>query len=215
MKKKALTNVLVKRKMNEELSMSSFLQKKKKIKLNKQNEQQVEQRNMVHDPVSRLEAILPRLEKLLSDSETPLARAERENNEYMRRYKDYPNDFDSFLHSSDPIEFNNDEGKVYCKMCHFYAISHTISKKGDRFYVNHNSPCSYPLTGRGFHKYGKGSARKAFFEAHHDSKSMQYSEYRWACGFLYDKELYSPKSFLKDHNFHRHIESSFHMKALE
>ena len=137
-------------------------------------------------PLARLQVMLPRLEKLLLHNESPSDRTTRVNREFLIRYPDYLNDFKAFVHQNDPVLFNEEERMVYCKMCHFYVISHTISKKDDTFYVNHNRPCSYPLTGRGFHMYGTGSTRAAFLEAHRTNEQLLKSEYRWACGFEYD-----------------------------
>ena len=76
-------------------------------------------------------------------------------------------DFGAFTHTHDPVMYNAEENLVYCKFCHFYVISHAISKKKDKFYVNRSQLCSFPLTGRWYHMYDKGTARKQFFEAQH------------------------------------------------
>ena len=133
---------------------------------------------MEDSPLARLNTILPRLETLLLERETPSERADRATKEFLLRKLTYSNDFSAFTHTNDPLIYNSEEGVVYCKICHFYVISHTISMKGDRFYVNHSSPCSFPLTGRGFHLYDRGLTRSAFFEAHRENKNLQKSEYR-------------------------------------
>jgi len=128
-----------------------------------------------NDPLSRLTALLPALERLVRSNETPIERMERETKAALQRMHDYVDSFTSFTHPDDPIFHDSTENRVYCKQCHFYLISHTVSKKGGRFYVNDHQPCSFPLTGRGYHKYEKGAGRKEFIDAHR-CKSGSYSK---------------------------------------
>ena len=126
------------------------------------------------DPISRLQAILPLLEKMAKANETPEDRAARVLRETVQRMRSYPHtrSFETFCHIDDPVLFNVHEERVYCKQCHHYVISHSISKKGDKFYVNDSQPCSFPLTGRGYEKYDQGMKRSEFFAAHRSDSGM-------------------------------------------
>ena len=165
-------------------SLQPIFKARKKTKFSKPDKHQPQ---YMDGPISRLQAMLPKLEKMLLQNESPSDRTERVNGEFLLKYWEYLNDFKAFTHPNDPVLYSGDDGMVSCKICYFYVISHTISKQGDRFYVNHTSPCSYPLTGRGFQIYGTGSKRKEFFQAHRTNEQLSTSEYRWACGFDYDQ----------------------------
>ena len=127
-----------------------------------------------NDPLSRLSALLPALERLVKNNETPIERMQRETLEAIERMSNYVDSFSSFSHPGDPIFYDPGEHRIYCKQCHFYLISHSVSKKGDKFYVHDKQPCSFPITGRGYHKYEKGTGRKAFIDAHR-SQTGTYS----------------------------------------
>ena len=147
------------------------------------------------DPISRLQAILPQLEKMVKANETPQDRAERTLGETSQRMSNYPHSkgFNVFRHPDDPVLYNAHEKRVYCKQCHHYVISHSISKKGNKFYVNDSQPCSFPLTGRGYDKYGQGMGRTEFFSAHrNENVKLQTSQWHWACGIEYTNNTYTP-----------------------
>ena len=82
--------------------------------------------------------------------------------------------------------------------------------------MNHGQPCSFPLTGRGYHKYGKGTGRKELLESewgvHEIAKN---SKWRWACGIFFDNTTFTPRSFLKHHSFATmHLESLTHTRSM-
>ena len=168
-----------------------------------------------NDPIERLSAILPSLEKLVRSNESPNERMLRETQESLVRMRNYTDSFSSFTHPDDPIFFNQDEKRIFCKHCHFYVMSHTVSKKGNRFYLNEKQPCSFPITGRGYHKYDKGIGRKEFIEAHR-SKSGIYanSDWLWACGIDFLETDYTPLSFLRHARFfNNHLNTQVHQRA--
>ena len=74
---------------------------------------------MEEGPLARLNSMLPRLERLLLERETPSERAYRSTKEFLSRKLTYLNDFNSFTHTNDPVIYNSEEGMVYCKICHF------------------------------------------------------------------------------------------------
>ena len=170
------------------------------------------------DPIERLRDILPRLEQLVITNESSTDHVKRELQNFLHRFEGYAtfDSFEVFSHPADPVLFNVHEKKVYCKQCHFYVLSHTVSRKKDKFYVNHGQPCSFPLTGRGHHKYGKGTGRKELLESHWgDNQIIKNSKWRWACGIFFDNTEYTPISFLNHHSFTtKHLESSTHTRSM-
>ena len=103
------------------------------------------------DPIGRLEAILPQLEKIAKvyESAEDKARKEVERSIFKINNCNRVKDFEAFHEQHDPVLFDTQDNTVFCKQCYHYVISHSISKKGGKFYVSASQPCSYPLTGRG------------------------------------------------------------------
>ena len=86
-----------------------------------------------NDPLSRLTALLPALERLVRSNETSIERVERETQEALQRMRDYVDSFTSFTHPDDPIFHDLEENRIYCKQCHFYLISLVAYEKKCRF----------------------------------------------------------------------------------
>ena len=169
------------------------------------------------DPIGRLEAILPQLEKIAKVHQSAEDEARHEIKKSIARIvnSSHTDSFETFLGENGAVSFNNQERKVYCKQCHNFTISHSISRKGDKFYVNASQPCSFPLTGRGYHKYNQGRTRQEFFKAHeNDSPKYKFSQWKWACGLSLDENR-TPMNFLSHHQFAaKHLRSHTHLISM-
>ena len=67
----------------------------------------------------------------------------------------------------------------------------SVLKKGDRFYVKNNAPCSFP------YKYDTYSGRKKVNDADGSNPEYVRSELVWACGINFKDMSFTPHSFFK------------------
>ena len=82
-----------------------------------------------NDPLSRLTALLPALERLVRSHERSIERVERETQEALQRMRDYVDSFTSFAHPDDPTFHDLAENRIYLNNVIFILSPTQFPKK--------------------------------------------------------------------------------------